>query len=153
MADTSDIIVRISDTETVGVKLLRPNAKIPVRQREGDACFDIYACDDEWISPGTVAAIDCGFACEIPSGYKIMINGRSGLAKKGIFCHVGTVDENYKGEIGTILVNLSGESYKVTAGDRVGQISLQKVIPTELNKVDVLSESNRGTQGFGSSGR
>lgn len=146
-------LLGLDTIEVIGVKLLRPEAKIPVRQREGDACFDIYACADQWISPGEVAAIDCGFACEIPAGYKIMINGRSGLAKKGIFCHVGTVDENYKGELGTILVNLSGESYKVNAGDRVGQISLQKVILTEFTEVKELSESNRGTQGFGSSGR
>lgn len=149
----SKVLLGLESTETVGVKLLRPEAKLPKRQRDGDACYDIYACEDQWISPGAVVAVDCGFACEIPTGYKIMINGRSGLAKKGIFCHVGTVDENYKGELGTILVNLSSESYKVTAGDRVGQISLQKVIPTEFTEVKELSESNRGTQGFGSSGR
>ena len=139
--------------EKIGVKLLKGDARIPVRQREGDACFDIYAISDQWISAGEVAAVDCGFACEIPTGYKIMINGRSGLAKKGIFCHVGTIDENYKGELGTILVNLSQEYYTVEIGDRVGQISLQKVVPTEFAEVTELSESNRGAQGFGSSGR
>lgn len=139
--------------EKIGVKLIHPDAKIPKRQREGDACFDIYSIESTWISPGVTADVRCGVACEIPAGYKIMINGRSGLAKKGIFCHVGTIDENYKGELGVILVNLTSESYKIEIGDRVGQISLQKVTSTEFVQVEELSDSNRGTQGFGSSGR
>ena len=138
---------------TIGFKKLHPDAIIPTMQREGDAAFDIYSCEDALIAHGCVRSIDCGVGCEIPEGYKIMINGRSGLAKKGIFCHVGTVDPNYKGMIGTILVNLSGETYKVQKGDRVGQISLQQIIPTEFMEVAELSTSVRGSQGFGSSGR
>lgn len=139
--------------ETLGIKLLKPEAKLPKRQRDGDACFDIHSCETVELHPGEVRAIDCGFACEIPSGYKVMINGRSGLASKGIFCHVGTIDENYKGELGTILANLSGQSYTIHVGDRIGQISLQKVIPTNLVEVTELSQSSRGENKFGSSGR
>lgn len=139
--------------EKIGIKLLHDDAKIPQKQREQDACFDIYSCYNITLLPGDVKAVDCGIACEIPSGYKIMINGRSGLAKKGIFCHVGTVDENYKGELGTILVNLSKEPYEIRKGDRVGQISLQSVVPSSFEEVFELSSSERGAQGFGSSGR
>jgi len=143
----------LEKTERIGIKIIHPDAKMPKRQREGDAAFDIYSIERYMIMPGEVKDVRCGIACEIPTGYKIMINGRSGLAKKGIFCHVGTIDENYKGELGTILVNLSQEYYTVEIGDRVGQISLQKVVPTEFAEVTELSESNRGAQGFGSSGR
>lgn len=139
--------------EKIGIKLLHSNAQIPRKQRSQDACFDIYSCYDITLQPGEVKAVDCGIACEIPAGFKIMINGRSGLAKRGIFCHVGTVDENYKGELGTILANLSKEPYEIKVGDRVGQISLQQVVPTWFDSAAELSSSERGTQGFGSSGR
>lgn len=137
----------------IGIKKLYADAILPKMQREGDACFDIYAQDDFVLEVGEVVAVDCGIALEIPDNYKVMINGRSGLAKKGIFCHVGTVDSNYRGEIGTILVNLSGQKYWGRKGDRVGQISLQQVVPTTFVEVKELSPSVRGEQGFGSSGR
>lgn len=139
--------------EKIGIKLLHPSAKIPKKQRLEDACFDLYSCHDVILLPGDIKAVDCGIACEIPSGYKIMINGRSGLAKRGIFCHVGTVDENYKGELGTILANLSKEPYEVKIGDRVGQISLQPVVPSWFEEVAELTPSERGANGFGSSGK
>jgi dUTP pyrophosphatase len=137
----------------VGVKLLHPDAQLPKMQRVGDAAFDIYSVEDVEIPPGMTAAVDCGFGLEIPPGYKVMINGRSGLASRGIFCHVGTVDENYKGKLGTILYNLSKTFYNIKKGDRVGQISLQRVIPTEFEVVNELSTSVRGENGFGSSGK
>lgn len=137
----------------LGIKLLSPDAKVPMIQREGDAAHDIYSVEDVLLNPGEVKGIDCGFALEIPPGFKVMINGRSGLAKAGIFCHVGTIDSNYKGKIGTILVNTTQTPYQVLIGDRVGQISLQRVELLEFSQVEELSTSNRGTNGFGSSGR
>jgi dUTP pyrophosphatase len=141
------------DSVQVGIKKLHPDAQVPKMQREGDAAFDIYSIDHYELEPGDVVAIDCGIALEIPENYKVMINGRSGLARRGIFCHVGTVDPNYKGMVGTILINLSKEKYVVEKGDRVGQISLQYIAPTTFNEVETLSTSNRGAQGFGSSGK
>lgn len=139
--------------ERIGVKLLHPDAKVPQMQREGDAAFDIYAVEDVTIPLKSYNHVSCGIALEIPTGYKVMINGRSGLASKGIQCHVGTIDENYKGNIGTILYNWNDSPYQIKKGDRVGQISLQKVIPTVYQEVQELSSSVRGAQGFGSSGR
>lgn len=138
---------------TIGLKKLHPDAQIPKMQREGDAAFDIYSIQDAIIPAGETVSIDCGIACEIPDNYKLMVNGRSGLAKKGIFCHVGTVDPNYKGMIGTILYNSTKESYSVAKGDRVGQVSLQPIVPTVFAEVTELTSSARGAQGFGSSGR
>ncbi len=142
-----------STTVSVGVKKLHPDAILPKMQREGDAAFDIYSIEDRLIAGGVTASIDCGIACEIPPGYKLMVNGRSGLATKGIFCHVGTIDPNYKGMIGTILYNSTATSYQINKGDRVGQVSLQAIVPTAFNEVTELSSSVRGEQGFGSSGR
>lgn len=141
------------DTLKVGVKLLHPEAKVPKMQRQGDAAFDLYAVEDVIIPLKSYAHVSCGIALEIPPGYKVMINGRSGLALKGIQCHVGTIDENYKGNIGTILYNWNDSSYPIKKGDRVGQISVQKVISTVYQEVQELSSSVRGAQGFGSSGR
>lgn len=151
----SDIIPITTNENNIilGVKKLHPDAIIPKMQREGDAAFDIYSINHYNLAPRSIVSIDCGVGLEIPEGYKVMINGRSGLAKKGIFCHVGTIDPNYKGMVGTILINLSGMPYTVEKGDRVGQISLQKIVPTVFNEVAELTESNRGAQGFGSSGR
>lgn len=137
----------------IGFKKLHPDAITPKMQREGDAAFDLYSVEDRLIAAGTTVAIDCGIACEIPSGYKLMVNGRSGLATKGIFCHVGTIDPNYKGMIGAILYNSTNASYQIKKGDRVGQLSAQAIVSTEFAEVNELSASVRGDQGFGSSGR
>lgn len=137
----------------IGFKKLHPDAIAPKMQREGDAAFDLYSVEDRLIAAGTTVSIDCGIACEIPSGYKLMVNGRSGLATKGIFCHVGTIDPNYKGMIGAILYNSTNASYQIKKGDRVGQLSAQAIIPSEFVEVHELSASVRGDQGFGSSGR
>ena len=137
----------------VGIKLLHPDAKIPQMQRDGDAAFDLYSIEEVIIEAGKTKSVDCGIACEIPLNYKLMVTGRSGLATKGIFCHVGTIDPNYKGMIGAILINTTDLPYRIHKGDRVGQMSLQQVIPTSFEVVDNLSSSVRGDQGFGSSGR
>ena len=142
-----------SKTLTLSIKLLRPEAKIPIRGRQDDAAFDVYSCEDKLLYPLEPVVTTCGIACDIPTGYKIMIHGRSGLASKGIFAHIGTVDPNYKGEISPILVNVSRMPYQIKKGDRIGQISLQKIIPIKFIEVKELNESNRGAAGFGSSGR
>jgi dUTP pyrophosphatase len=137
----------------IGFKKMHPDAKIPHMAKEGDGAFDIYSCEDTTIAPRSTKAIDCGFGLEIPSNYKVMINGRSGLASRGIFCHVGTVDSGYRGKLGTILYNLNDTSYEIKKGDRVGQISLQQVIDTTFEEVVELSTTARGETGFGSSGK
>jgi len=137
----------------LGVKKLHPDAKLPKMGRAGDAAFDIYSVEEVMLLPGNPKIINCGIACEIPDGYKIMIRGRSGLALRGIWTHVGTVDSNFKGGLGPILTNCTKEVYCVKKGDRVGQISVEEVIPTKFEEVFELSESVRGSDGFGSSGR
>ena len=137
---------------TVGFKKLHPDAQMPKMQRPGDAAFDLYNVEEVTLQPGETRPVDCGIACEIPENYKMMVNGRSGLATKGIFCHVGTIDPNYKGMIGAILYNSTMKPYTLHKGDRVGQLSLQPVIPTSFQEVHELSSSVRGDKGFGSSG-
>lgn len=129
------------------------DAQIPKIQRVGDAAFDIYSVEDVIVPARSYSHVNCGIALEIPEGYKVMINGRSGLASKGIQCHVGTIDENYKGNIGTILYNWNNTPYSISKGDRVGQISLQKVESAVFEEVAELTPSVRGENGFGSSGK
>ena len=137
----------------IGVKKLDPEAQLPKMQREGDAAFDVYAVENTILLPRLPKIVNCGIALEIPSGFKVLIYGRSGLATKGIFAHIGTVDPNYKGMVGPILINLTDLPYEIKKGDRVGQIVSVPIMPTEFTEVVELSESVRGSQGFGSSGR
>jgi dUTP pyrophosphatase len=148
-----DFLIRNGLAHKIKFKKIHPDAKVPHMAKEGDAAFDIYSCEDVTIPPRSTAAVNCGFAFEIPENFKVMINGRSGLASRGIFCHTGTIDSGYRGELGTILYNLNDKVYEIKKGDRVGQVSLQQVVPTYFEVVEELSVSARGNTGFGSSGK
>lgn len=99
------------------------------------------------------AIIPTGYAYEIPPGYQGEIRGRSGLASKGIFAHVGTIDSDYRGEVMVILYNLGDAVLKIKRGDRVAQMVIGPVVQVELRIVDSLGETSRGSNGLGSTGR
>jgi dUTP pyrophosphatase len=99
--------------------------------------------------------IKTGLFIELPIGIEAQVRSRSGLAaKKGITVlnAPGTVDADYRGEIGVILVNLSNEDFKIENGERVAQLVIAKHERAAWQKVDVLGETERGTGGFGSTG-
>jgi dUTP pyrophosphatase len=101
------------------------------------------------------AIIKTGLFIELPIGYEAQVRPRSGLAaKKGITVlnSPGTVDADYRGEIGVILVNLSNEAFVVENGERVAQLIIAKHERAEWNEVQELSETSRGAGGFGSTG-
>jgi dUTP pyrophosphatase len=92
---------------------------------------------------------------EIPFGYEMQVRARSGLAAKngiGLVNGTGTIDPNYRGELGIILINHGKEPFVVNKGDRIAQVVFNKIEHTEIEEVDELSETNRGECGFGSSG-
>lgn len=134
-------------------KKFTDNAICPKRQRDWDACFDLYASEDCIIAPGKTAIIMTGIGHELPEWFFGKIYWRSGLAKMGIISVGGVIDENYRGIIWVGLLNTSDAPYEVRAWDRIAQYAIHRVEDCEREEVAQLSESNRWDAGYGSSGR
>ena len=108
------------------------------------------------INPGGRALIPTGLKVAIPEGYEIQVRPRSGLALKNgitLLNTPGTIDADYRGDIGVIIINHGTEPFIIKAGDRIGQIILNKVEKIEWQQVDTLPDTIRGEGGFGSTGK
>lgn len=134
-------------------------SKHPLPQYEtiASAGMDVRANTEEpiEIAPLQRVLIKTGLFVEIPLGYEIQVRPRSGLAyKKGITVlnSPGTIDADYRGEIGVLLVNLSSETFVVNDGERIAQLVLAAHEQAQWQEVETLEESNRGQGGFGSTG-
>lgn len=126
----------------------------PTYGRSGDAAFDIVASEAVTLESKTRYGIGTGLHVEIPEGYVGLIWDRSGLAfKSGITCLGGVIDANYRGEVKVCLLNTSDESVKIERGDRIAQMVIQPVLNIEIEEVAELSDTSRGKDGFGSSGK
>ncbi len=130
---------------------------LPEYETIGSAGVDIRANITETITlkPLERAIVKTGLFLEIPVGYEAQIRPRSGLAaKKGITVlnSPGTIDADYRGELGVILVNLSNEAYVIEDGDRIAQMVIAKHERANWIEVEVLTETSRGRGGFGSTG-
>lgn len=145
------------------IKALSPkigtDIPLPRFATAGAACMDLYACIDQ---PVTLAAgerrlIPTGIAIALPSAeYVALVFARSGLGiKHGIALSngVGVIDSDYRGEIRVGLTNLSDTPYTVQPGDRIAQLAVMPVVQAELERVDSLDDTGRGTGGFGSTGK
>lgn len=140
----------------VNFKLLTETATLPAYSREGDACMDIRSDENAVIKAKSFGMVGTGVAVETPHGFEMQLRARSGLAAKhgiGLVNGIGTIDENYRGEIKAVLFNLGDEDFVIQKGDRIAQICFFKTTEIEPVQVDELTESNRGENGFGSSGR
>jgi dUTP pyrophosphatase len=138
------------------VKLLHPGAAMPARSRAGDAGYDLRCVEPFVLRPGERARVATGLALAIPPGVAGLVLPRSGLAHRhGITCanSPGLVDPNYRGELQVVLANLGRETYRGHAGDRIAQLLLVPFWAPELRLVDELPATERGSNGFGSSGR
>jgi dUTP pyrophosphatase len=136
---------------------LKSTAILPTYQTEHAAAMDIYACLEEplVIKPMDRIVVPTGFAMEIPAGFEVQIRARSGLSlKNGITMAngVGTIDADYRGELGVILINLSLENFIIEPGMRVAQMVLARYARATWEEVDELTLTERGTGGFGSTG-
>ena len=141
----------------IKVKKIHPNAVVPTFKHPGDAGRDLHACLDAdlYIPAETTVAVATGLIFQIPEGYEIQIRSRSGLSLKGIVVvnSPGTVDHGFTGEVKIILRNLNKEAVVVHNGDRIAQMVVAAVAPSnlvELAPQENLQETSRGTQGFGS---
>lgn len=134
------------------VKRLNENAKLPERKREGDAGLDLYSIEDIEINPNEIKSVSTGIAIEIPKGYVGIIKDRSGLATKGLHVLAGVIDENYRGEVKIVLINLGKEKIFLEKYSRVAQLLILPYLKCNVKEVEELSETERGNSGFGSSG-
>jgi len=135
------------------VKRLREDALLPVRKREGDAGLDLYSAEEVPLKPGQWKAVSTGIAVEIPQGYFGLVKDRSGLAlKHAIHCLAGVIDENYRGEVKVVLINLGDKEVKLEKHSRIAQLLIIPYAKAEAVEIKELSDTERGEKGFGSSG-
>lgn len=128
----------------------------PKKAHPDDAGYDLYSRIDAVLEPLSGMAIPVGFAIELPTGYEAQIRPRSGLAAKHhitVTNSPGTVDANFRGEVKAILYNLGKEPFIIQRGDRIAQMVICKLPEIELVEATELSETDRGSGGFGSSGK
>ena len=141
------------------VKVIRMNeTELPKYETIGSAGMDVRANIKEPITlaPGAIKLIPIGLKVEIPLGYEIQVRPRSGLALKhglGMANSVGTIDSDYRGEIGVISINLSDKPYTIQPQERIAQLVLNEVAQMALQKVTSLDETERGEGGFGHTGK
>jgi dUTP pyrophosphatase len=138
----------------IKVKKVHELAIIPKKNNTTDAGADLYSVDNISIAPQSRAAISTGICVEIPSGFYGRIAPRSGLAAKyGIDVLAGVCDSGYRGEIKVILINTDKENtFDVTYGDKIAQLIIEQHFDFNFLETDELSNSERGINGFGSSG-
>ncbi len=128
----------------------------PAKAHSDDAAYDLRSRIDLTIDPGKVALVPTGLTLELPVGYEAQVRPRSGLALKsgiGVLNGPGTIDAGYRGEVGSILFNFSDRPFEIRRGDRISQMVIAKLADVHLESVEQLSESARGTGGFGSTGK
>jgi dUTP pyrophosphatase len=142
--------------DTLAIRLLHPDAVAPARTRSGDAGYDLRATARVSIPPDGRRLVGTGVAIALPEGVAGLVTPRSGLAIEHgltLLNAPGLIDPNYRGEIKVILHNTSERRYTVEIGDRIAQLLLVPYWAPELGVVEELPETERGANGFGSSGR
>ena len=142
--------------KVVKFKKLNPDAILPDYAHIGDAGMDLYSIEDLTIEPLTWQLVHTGLACELPVGTEGQVRSKSGIAlKNGVFVlnTPGTVDENYRGEIGVILYNLNTkEPFVIKKGQKIAQYVIANVEYVDTIEVAELDSTDRGEGGFGSTG-
>jgi dUTP pyrophosphatase len=142
-------------TMEVKVKKCHKDAKMPRYADLWASGADLYLVEDIILSPGETGLAPTGLQMEIPPGWEIQIRPRSGMSFKTpirVANAPGTIDNNYRGEIKVILTNTGDAGIKILKGERIAQAVLAPVYRAEYIEVEELSETNRGANGFGSTG-
>jgi dUTP pyrophosphatase len=139
------------------ISKLKEGAILPARAHEGDAGLDLYASEAAHLGPGERWSVGTGIAVEIPDGHAGLVLPRSGLAREhgiSLVNSPGLIDSGYRGELRELLLNTDpAETFLVEPGDRIAQLVLTPVVLAEAVEASALSDSARGSGGFGSSGR
>lgn len=135
--------------------MVHEKARVPSKTRITDAGYDLYSIDDTQIQPGHTEIIRTGIQLSAPPGYYYTVEGRSSLWIKGVFPNRGIIDSTFCGDLVVSLVNCGKECFDVKSGDRIAQILIHKQHNAHFDIVDEFDEeyNQRGTNGFGSTGR
>lgn len=139
------------------IKIKSIGGVLPAYETDGSAGMDLRAMLDEPVvlGPGQRKLIPTGISIELPAGYEAQIRARSGLAVKkgiGLVNGIGTIDSDYRGDIGVILINWGDEDFVIENGDRIAQMVIAKYERVEWETADDLSATERGSGGFGHTG-
>lgn len=166
LEDKNNSFVENQDFSKIEIKFVNTsNNPDPTWAKEGDSGFDLRAClpngeKEVILEPLERMLIPTGLYFELPMGFELQIRPRSGHSfKTGLMAILGTVDTGYRGEVKVIMINLSNEPQKIEQGERVAQGVVASRISTEfgkmvkLNSVEELTETERGSGGFGSTGK
>jgi dUTP pyrophosphatase len=138
----------------INVKRLNPEAKLPSYAHPGDAGADCFCYEKITLAPGERKSIPLGFALELPEGYVSLLWDKSSLSHRhGLKSFGGVIDAGYRGEYFAGIMNLSDKPYTFEKGDKIIQLLVMPVVAGEIVEVDELSDSSRGTGGFGSTGK
>jgi dUTP pyrophosphatase len=140
-------------TDTLFIVKQSDSAIVPTRAYEGDAGIDLYADQDVVIAPGKRAGVNTGIRIQIPDGCYGRVASRSSVAtKRCVDVVAGVIDKNYRGQVVVWLSNCSDESYAISHGDKIAQLVCEKISYPKIECVsDLISETDRGANGFGSS--
>ena len=155
---TKENTVEIKDEEFgvlrggIEIQLLHPDAKVPELGTDHSAGYDLYAVEDVDFEEDDIKAVPLGFATALPVDIHGRIESRSGMALKGFVVLTGVIDADYRGEWKVILSNYWGAKRSIKKGDRIAQVVFRPTIHRTFQRVDSLSETARGTGGFGSTG-
>ena len=140
----------------INIKKLSPLATIPTYAHPGDSGADLYSIETITLLPRSINLIRTGLSIEIPVNYEGQIRSRSGMAAKwgvAVINSPGTVDCGFVGEVKVALINQSDDCYRVNAGDRIAQLVIAPTVQGEFLEVtEQLAASERGSNGFGSTG-
>lgn len=134
------------------VEQISPLTKLPTRAHPTDAGLDIYSSEYQTFTPGDRQLVKTGIKMAIPKGYAGLVWDKSGIAKQGIRTMAGVIDSSYRGEILVNLINLSNNIYTITPGQKIAQILIQKIETPEIIKTTIETDTDRGENGFGSTG-
>lgn len=151
------ILQDINDSKilNVGFKKTHPNAKLPLRKNATDTGYDIFSVENKTISSKSDAVIETGIEiANVPPGYWYLILPRSGMGfLHGIQPHLGVIDNGYRGSLAVKLYNFSDKEYNIKEGDRIAQIAFFPLVQIEPQWSEQTSTTDRGNNGFGSSGK
>lgn len=137
------------------MRLVHPDAKMPFRKRTTDAGYDLYSVENVILQPGRATIVQTGIQIACPPGFYYTIDGRSSLWKIGIFPNRGIIDSTFTDDVVISLVNVNDDAYHIKKGDRIAQIVLHRQYDAQFVEVQEFSPTynQRGTDGFGSSGK
>lgn len=137
----------------VAWKAVRPGARGPVQHHEGDAGFDLFVYGDWTLLPGVLTNVPTGIAIAPEPGWWASIEHRSSTPLRGLEVKQGTIDNGFRGELLVRVINHNDGPVDLVAGERLAQVILHAVVPAVWEKVVDLPESDRGENGFGSTGQ